>query len=438
MDYAFVPIIMFGLLIFFLAMGIPVLYTVGIVAVFSAFFMWGPNSIFGLVMATVGIMNSWSLLAVPLFVFMSVMLFETGVVEELYDSFYQFTANLRGGLAVCSVMVGALMGAMTGVVAGSVIALTTIALPQMLKYKYDKHISMGAVLSGGTLGQLIPPSTVMIVYGTLTGVSVGRLFAIGVSSGLFLAALYCAYILIRCLINKNLCPPMPIEDRLPMKENLKRLKVVWAPVVLVLSVLGSIFSGLATPTEAAAVGSAASLIVAAMRRRLTAKAFLNTCLSTLKTTSMVGFISLSASFFGQVFIAAGGNTFILSLADIIPFGAYGVLILTMIIVFFLGMFLDTIAIVIICAPIFTPLITSVGIDPLWFALLFMVNIQAAYLTPPFGMSIYYMKSALHPSLGLQLKDIMASTFPFIALQLIGLLLCAFIPIIGMWGNLVFM
>jgi tripartite ATP-independent transporter DctM subunit len=438
MDYAVVPGIMFGLLVIFLCLGIPVVYTIGGVAVASAYILWGPNSIFGLVTATVGVMNNWALLAVPLFVFMSMILFETGVVEELYDTFYRFTASLRGGLAVCSILVGTLMGAMTGVVAGSVIALTTLALPQMLKYKYDKRIAMGAVMAGGTLGQLIPPSTLMIIYGTITGVSVGGLFAAGLSSGLLLSFLFCSYIIIRCFIKKDLCPAMPKEDRQPFSENLKKLYAVIPPVILVASVLGSIFGGLATPTEAAAVGSTCAALIAIIRRRMTQKALLNTCLATLKTTTMVGFISLSASFFGQVFVAAGGNKFILGLAAIIPFGSYGILFLTMLIVFFLGMFIDTIPIVIICAPIFTPLITAAGMDPLWFAILFLINIQSAYLTPPFGMAIYYMKGAVLPGLGIQLKDIMAATFAFIGLQLAGLFLCIFFPPLAVWGAKVFM
>jgi tripartite ATP-independent transporter DctM subunit len=434
MDYAIVPVSMFGSLIVCLCIGIPVLYAIGIVAVASAFFLWGYTSIFGIITAAIGTMNSWTLLAVPLFTFMSLVLFETGVVEELYDTFYRFTANLRGGLAVCSVFVGTLMGAMTGVVAGTVIALTTLALPQMLKYGYDKKIAMGAVLAGGTLGQLIPPSTVMVVYGTVTGVSVGGLFAGGVSSGLLLAFLYCIYILIRSFLNKNICPAMSKEDRLPFKENLCRLRKVIVPILLVMSVLGSIFGGIATPTEAAAVGSSTALLIALFRKRLTLTALTNALVATAKTTAMVGFIFTSAQFFGQVFVATGGNKFVMSLANLIPFGAYGVLLITMLIIFFLGCFLETIAIVIICAPIFTPLILASGIDPLWFGILFMVNIQTAYLSPPFGMSLYFMKGAVSVESGIVLKDIFGAALPFLALQVLGLFICIAFPILALWGS----
>ncbi|MGE4485160.1 MAG: TRAP transporter large permease subunit [Oscillospiraceae bacterium] len=430
------PLIMFALLIVCLLIGIPIVYALGMVALGCSFVLWGPGSIFGLVTATISTMGSWTLLAVPLFTFMSLVLFETGVVEDLYETFYRFTANLRGGLAVCTVLVGAMMGAMTGVVAGTVVALTTIALPQMLKYKYDKNISMGAILSGGTLGQLIPPSTVMIVYGTMTGVSVGGLFAGGISCGLLLAALYCAYILIRCAFNKSLCPTMPKEDQLPMRENLKKLKNVIAPIILIVIVLGSIFGGIATPTEAAAVGSTGAIVIAVFRRKMTLRALKNASVDTLKMTSMVGFITLAASFFGTVFIAIGGNKFVLGLADIIPFGAWGVLLITMLIVFFLGMFIDTIAIVVICAPIFTPLITAAGFDPLWFALCFLTNVQMAYLTPPFGFSLFYLKGAAPE--GIELKHIYKSSLPFIAVQFTGLVLCIIFPALATWGVKVFM
>ncbi len=436
MSFALIPAVMFGSLIVCLMAGIPIVYALGIVAVSCAFVLWGPNSIFGLITASIGTMNNWTLLAVPLFTFMSLTLFQTGVVEELYDTFYRFTGKLRGGLAVCSILVGTLMGAMTGVVAGTVVALGTIALPQMLKYKYDRHIAMGAVLSGGTLGQLIPPSTVMVVYGTMTGVSVGGLFAGGISSGLLLSLIYCSYTLIRSYLNKDLCPAMPVEEQKPFKENLKYLKGVISPILLVICVLGSIFWGIATPTEAAAVGSAGAIVIAAFRRKLTFRAIKEASLDTLKMTAMVGFITVSASFFGQVFIATGGNKFVLGLADVIPFGRFGILLVTMGIVFFLGCFIDTIAIVVICAPIFTPLITAAGFDPLWFGLVFMVNIQTAYLTPPFGFSLFYLKGVVPKDI--MLKDIYRSALPFLALQLIGLILCIVFPALAMWGTKVFM
>ena len=428
---AYIPLVMFGLLIVLLVVGLPIVYALSLVAVGTAFFLWGPGSIYAIVTSTITTMNNWNLLATPLFTFMSRMLFEAGIVEDLYEAFYSLTAKVRGGLAMCTVAVGALMGAMTGVVAGTVIALTTIALPQMKKYNYDEKISMGAVLSGGTLGQLIPPSTNMIVYGTMTGVSVGGLFAGGMSAGIVLAILYCIYIALRCGLDKDLCPVMPEEDRKGTKETLLGLKKVFWPCVLIIVVLGAIYAGLATPTEAAGVGCVGSVVIAVLNRRFTFQHLLNASTGTLKNIAMVGFITLAASYFGSVFVAIGGNKFVAEVASLIPGGSHGLMIALLAIVFFLGMFIDTIAIIVICAPIFTPLITSYGIDPMWFAVCFMVALQCGYLTPPFGFSLFYMKSAA--SEDTQLKTIYQSAIPFIGVQLVGLAICLFAPSLVLWG-----
>ena len=429
---AYMPLIMFGLLIVMLVVGLPIVYALALVALGTAYVLWGSGSIYGIVTSTITTMNSWNLLATPLFCFMSLMLFEAGIVEDLYEAFYSWTAKIRGGLGMCTIIVGALMGAMTGVVAGTVIALTTIALPQMLKYKYDEKISMGAVLSGGTLGQLIPPSTNMIVYGTMTGVSVGGLFAGGMSAGIVLAMLYCAYIALRCAFNKNLCPVMPVEDRKSLRENIIGLKKIFWPCLLIIGVLGAIYGGLATPTEAAGCGCVGAVLISIFNRRFSFKALLNASTGTLKNIAMVGFITLAASYFGSVFVAIGGNKFVAEVAAKIPGGNTGLVLACLAIVFFLGCFIDTIAIIVICAPIFTPLIMSAGIDPLWFAVCFMVTLQCGYLTPPFGFSLFYMKSAAPE--GTELKTIYKSALPFIAVQVIGLAICVFAPALVMWGE----
>ena len=432
----FLPLIMFALLIFLLIVGMPIVYALSAVSLGVAITLWGFGSIFAILTSTVTTMMNWNLLATPLFCFMSLMLFESGVVEDLYEAFYSWTAGLRGGLAMATVFVGALMGAMTGVVAGTVTALTVISLPQMLKYKYDDKIAMGSVLSGGTLGQLIPPSTNMIVYGTITSVSVGGLFAGGMSAGIVLALLYCGYIAIRCAFNKDLCPVMPMEDRKTLKENIIGLKKIFWPCLLILLVLGAIYGGIATPTEAAAVGCVGATVIAILNGRFTFKRLLSASMGTLRNIAMVGWITLAASYFGAVFVAIGGNKFVAELAAMIPGGSYGLVITLLTIIFFLGMFLDPIAIIVICAPIFTPLITGAGIDPLHFAICLMVALQCGYLTPPFGFSLFYMKNAAGGAKELahiELKEIYKAAIPFVAVQLIGLTLCIFVPSLTMWG-----
>jgi len=431
-----IPLMMFVALVTTIIIGIPIAFATGIVALIFSYFLWGSSSIFALLTAITATMDNWVLLAVPLFTFMSMVLYEANVVEDLYNAFYKWSGSLRGGLAIASISVGTIMGAMTGVAAGTVVSLGTIALPQMLKYKYDKKIAMGSILAGGTLGQLVPPSTIMIVYGAMTGVSVGGLFAGGLGCGILLSAMYCIYVLIISYFNRELCPALSPDERVSLKEKFISLKGVVLPVILILGVLGSIFTGIATPTEAAAVGSTGALICALTKKRLSWKVLKKASLSTLRLTSMVAWITIGALYFGQVFTAVGGRKLILQLFTTIPLGNFGALVLTMGILFFLGMFLDTIAIVVICAPIFSGIVTSLGFDPLWFGLLFMVNLQAAYLTPPFGYSLFYLKGVTPKNISM--ADIYKSSLPFVGLQIFGLTLLILFPKLALWSVEIFM
>jgi len=426
----FTPIMMFVGLIVAILIGIPIAFATGIIGLVTAFFLWGPESLRVILTAMSGTMGNWILLAVPLFTFMAMVLDKTGVVEDLYDTFYIWSGSLRGGLSVATVIVGTIMGAMTGVAAGTVTALGTIALPQMFKYGYDKKISMGSILAGGTLGQLIPPSTIMIMYGAMAGVSVGGLFAGGVSAGLFLSALYCIYILARSYLNPQLCPALPLEERASLVEKFLVTRKILLPALLILCVLGAIFSGLATPTEASAVGSAGALVCALIKGKLKRHLIFHAMMETLRVTVMVAWITIGALCFGNVFTAIGGNVFVEQLAAIVPLGAYGTLLFVMAMLFFLGMFLDTIAIVVIAAPIVAPLMATLGFNPLWFGILFMVNMQAAYLTPPFGYSLFYLKGVTPPDVSI--GNIYRSAFPFVGLQVVGLIIIIAFPMVGMW------
>lgn len=429
-DINFTPILMFLGLLIAILIGIPIAFASGMVGLITAFFLWGPASLRVILTALSGTMGNWILLAVPLFTFMAMVLDKTGVVEDLYDTFYIWSGSLRGGLGVATVIVGTVMGAMTGVAAGTVTALGTIALPQMFKYKYDKGLAMGPILAGGTLGQLVPPSTVMIMYGAMAGVSVGGLFAGGVSSGLFLSAIYCFYILVRSYLNPSLCPALPVEERASMTKKLLATRKILLPALLIIAVLGAIFSGLATPTEASAVGSSGALLCALVKRRLRWELIFHAMMETLRVTCMVAWITIGALCFGNVFTAIGGNVFVRELAESVPFGSYGTLIFIMATLYFLGMFLDTIAIVVITAPIVAPLMSGLGFNPLWFGILFMMNMQSAYLTPPFGYSLFYLKGVTPPDISI--ADVYRSAFPFVGLQIIGLAGIILFPIIGMW------
>ncbi len=425
-----IPLLMFLVLFMVLAMGIPIAFALSMVAILFGWSLWGVGGMKLLVTAAWGTMNNFALLAVPLFIFMALILQKSRVVEDIYDSFYKWSGPLRGGLAVATILVGAILGAVSGVVAAGVIGLGLIGLPQMLKYGYNQRLSLGSVMAGGTLGQLIPPSTNMVIYGAVTGLSVGSLFAGGLTCGAFLALLYCAYILIRSLINPKLCPALPLEDRVDWRGKVKALRKVFLPSLLILLVLGSVLSGAATPTEAAAVGAVGALFFSFFTRRLSFDIVKSASMETLEISSMVGWIIIGAAAFGSVFSGVGGNRLVAELAMSMPGGPWMVFAVSVLFVFFLGMFLEPTAMIMLAAPIVSPILTRLGFDPLWWGLVFMVLLQVAYLSPPFGFSLFYMRGAAPDHIGIE--EIYMSSLPFMGIQFLSLLFLVFFPGIALW------
>ncbi|HDK27322.1 MAG TPA: TRAP transporter large permease subunit [Candidatus Atribacteria bacterium] len=430
MEINYVPLLMFVSLIIGLFIGIPIAFVLGFISIIFAYFLWGVGGMSLLINAAWGTMNNFPLLAIPLFIFMALMLQKSEVVSDLYDTFYKWSGGLRGGLAAATIGVGAVLGAVSGVIAAGVVGLGLVALPQMLKYKYDKNISMGSVMAGGTLGQLIPPSVNMIVYGVVTGVSVGGLFAGGLWCGVILALLYIAYILIKSFINKKLCPSLPPGKRATWREKIVSLKEIIGPSLLILTVLGAIFSGATTPTEAAAVGALGAIVFSLIMRRFTWLRFKESAIDTLKITSMVGWIIIGASAFGSVFSGVGGNQLVTQIAMSLPGGRWGVLALSIIFVLFLGMFLETTAMIMLAAPIISPLLIKFGFDPLWWGLVFNVLLQVAFISPPFGFALFYLRGVTPK--GINIEDIYMSVLPFIVLQLIFILLMLLFPNYVVW------
>lgn len=426
----FTPLLMFAFLFLALFLGVPIAFSLAGVSITFAYFLWGYGGMTLLVSAVWGTMNNFTLVAIPLFIFMAIMLEKSDVIADLYDCFYKWSGPVRGGLAVATILVGTIIGAVSGVVAAGIIGLGVIALPQMLGYKYDKKLSLGSIMAGGTLGQLIPPSLNMVVYGAVTGVSVGKLFAGGLSVGLTLAGLFIAYILIRSFINKDLCPSLPVEERASWKEKFNSLKVIFLPSLLIIVVLGTILSGAATPTEGAAVGALGAILFSIITRRLRWSILKLTCIETLKITSMVGWIIAGASAFSAVFSGIGGNRLIQEIAMSMPGGKWGVLGLSIFFILFLGMFLETVAMIMLAAPIVSPLLASYGFDPLWWGLIFMTLLQMAFLSPPFGFALFYLKGVTPKDISIE--DIYVSSFPFLGLQLICVLLLLLFPAIGLW------
>jgi len=360
---------------------------------------------------------------------MAILLEKTGIVSDLYDTFYKWSGGIRGGLAVATILVGTIIGAVSGVVAAGVIGLGVIALPQMRKYKYDNLITLGSITAGGTLGQVVPPSLNMVVYGAVAGVSVGKLFTGGVSIGIFLASIYILYILIRSFINKDLCPALPKNDRASFFEKILSLKNILIPGILIILVLGSILLGATTPTEGAALGCFGALLYGILSKRIDIKIVKEISVQTFKVSGMVIWIILAAGSFSGVFSGVGGNALMHNLASILPGGGWGVVLFASVLVIILGMFLETIAVIMLIGPIFSPIIVSYGFDPLWWGLVFMTLLQIGYISPPFGLSLFYLKGVRDD---IEISDLYKSSLPFIAIQIICISILMLLPEMVVW------
>lgn len=424
------PAGMFLLLFILLALGVPVAFSLFGVAIVFCVFAWGTSGLPIIVSSVFGSINNFTLVAIPLFILMSVLLEKSKIVEELFDVLYRISWRLRGGLAIAAIIVGAILGAISGVVAAGVIGLGLIALPQMLKYRYNRELSLGAVMAGGTLGQLIPPSLNMVVFGAITGVSVASLFAGGLSAGIILAALYVIFIVVMGIFRPSTFPKLDSAIERPDMSLWRVTRGLVLPAILIVVVLGTILSGAATPTEGAVIGVVGTLGLAAFSGALKWKVLKEACWSATKTTGMIIWILAGAAAFSAVFAGTGGLALVTKAAALAPGGSWGVLIFSVVFLIVLGMFLETMAVILLAAPILTPIITDQGFDGLWWALLFMVVLQTAYLTPPFGFAIFYLKSVTEKAI--RIGHIYRATLPFIGLQILFVILCIMFPEILTW------
>lgn len=398
----------------------------GLSALFGLIFV-GPE-IFGFfILRLLGLMKNYVLLAVPIFLFMGVFMEKSGVAERLYSAMYLWLGGLRGGLGIATVVICVIFAAATGVVGASEVTIGLLALPAMLKREFDKPLACGTICAGGTLGILIPPSILIVMYGPTAGLSVGKLFMGAFIPGILLGVLYMLYIAVRCYFRPQDGPPMPLEERMvPASEKLRLLLTsIVPPIFLILAVLGTIFFGIASVTEASAMGALASIILAGIYRQLSFRVVKEACLRTLQITSMILLIAVGASFFTSTFVTLGGgdvvNQFILGL----PLSKWGILFAMMAVLVVLGMFIDWIGIVFIVVPLFTPIAEHLGFDPIWFALLVMINLQISFLTPPFAYSIFYLKGIAPPEVTTQ--HIYRGVLPFVALQILAIVLCILFP-----------
>jgi len=430
-----IALLMFVGLLAIVMTGIPLGFALGGVAMVFGLLFWGPDQTFGVFYTRLfGILTSYPFLAAPLFIFMGLALEKSGVAERLYSALYVSMGGVRGGLALVTIMLGTILAAAVGMIGASVVMLGLIALPAMLKRGYDKELASGSVCAGGTLGILIPPSIMLVIYGPTAGISVGRLFMAAFMPGLLLAFLYMIYIITVSYTKPGLAPPPPPEDRtMPVPTKLKLLAGSLIPtLLLILAVLGSIFFGIAAPTEAAAVGALGAAILATAYRNFSWGTFKEVTFETMGITCIVILIAITASMFTSIFLGLHCGDVVTNAIIGVPFGRWGSFAVIMFLVFILGMFIDWIGILFIMVPLITPIGTALGFDPIWFAMMVIINLQMSFLTPPFAYALFFLKGICRPEWGVETRHIIRGVIPFVIVIMISLALCIFFPEIILW------
>lgn len=427
------PILMGAFLFFLLFLGFPVavaLATSGFLFAFLA----GEFPLFNLLPIRIfGVVDNQILMAIPLFVFMGVMLERSRLAEELLDVIGHAAGGLRGGMGLAIILVGVLMGASTGIVGATVVTLGLLTLPVFLRRGYSKSLACGTICASGTLGQIIPPSLVLILLSDILGTGLGTLFAAAMIPGLLLAGLYTIYMLAIGWFRPDMAPAIPAEERDAMsrQELIRKLFfVVLPPIFLIFAVLGSIIGGIAAPTEAASMGGIGSILIAYLGKRLTKKVIIETVQGTLRISAMVFFILIAAQAFSLAFRGLNGDELIEMLFQFVPGGVTSDIIFVLLMLFLLGFFLEWIEICYIVLPLFWPILDKSGVDPVWFAILAGVNLQTSFLTPPVGWALFFLKGVAPPEV--TSKDIYVGVMPFVALQLVGLVLLFLYPSIATW------
>ena len=419
-----VTILMFGSMLLIMLTGLPVAFSCGTVGVIFTFLLQGPSAVNMVPTRIFGLMTNYLLAAIPLFILMACIAERGGLIVDIYEAVYQWSGPLRGGVAHASIIACTMMAAMVGVIGASEVTMGLIALPEMLRRRYDKYLAIGSILAGGTLGILIPPSAMLIVYGMVDNSSIGQLYAGAFLPGFLLAALYIAYVAIRCALNPVMGPPIPPEERLPLGKRAKKLFPLIPMSVLIFLVLGTIVMGIAAPTEAAGVGAAGAFVMMYAQRRMNWTKIVQACENTLKSSAMVLWTMFGANVFVALYVMVGGGAFVTQLI----MGAgdrYIILYIMMFILIFLGCFIDWVGIIMLTVPLFGPIIRKLGFDPIWFGVLFTINMQMSFLSPPFGYALFYLKGVAPREI--TTRDIWRGAAVFLLLQFIGLNLCILWP-----------
>lgn len=423
-------VIMFGGLLVLLLAGLPLAFVTGGLACVFLFILGDAQTLNIVPSRIFPLMTNYQLSAIPLFIFMAAMLERAGLINDMFDVIYKVLGGVRGGLASATIIASTILAAMVGVIGAAVVTMGIIALPAMLRRRYNPEIAMGSIMAGGTLGILIPPSILAIIYAVVAEQSVGELFIGSVFPGLLLSGMYVLYVSVVCYLNPEYGPPILASERIGLMDKLRLLSRMTAPIVLIVVVLGVIFSGVATPVEAAGIGTFGAFIVAALHRKLDWPTVSGACIVTLKASAMVLWIMFGATIFVGLYVLEGGQEFVSEAISNSGLGRWGILILMQVILIILGMFLDWVGILLLCVPIFVPIIKDLGFDPLWFGVLYLVNMQMSFLSPPFGYALFYLRGVAPPTI--PMTRIFMAAIPFLLIQLIGLIVCMVYPPIITW------
>jgi tripartite ATP-independent transporter DctM subunit len=427
MGIELITVLLFGGMILLLFLGVPAVFAIGGVSVAMAIWLQGTKSLYILASTAFGQVTNMGLLAIPMFVLMANLLIHSGIADRLFQTLSYWLSGVRGSLAVVSVGVSTSL-AMCGGFGPGIITMSLIAIPAMLKRRYDKSLALGSVMAGGILGPIIPPSVMMIVLGYITRLPIGKLFIAGIIPGFIAASSFAIYILIRCHLNPSLGPP--IEEEVTWKMRWVSLGGVILPAFLVTGMLVIIFGGIATPTEAAGVGATGALLCCIINRTLNWNMIRESCLETIKVTGMVIWLMIAANFFRVFFTSVGARSLIMDVVLAMPVSPWVILIGMQVMLLVLGMFMDDWAIIVICAPIFFPIAMKLGFHPIWFAMVFLLNMVVAYLTPPFGWALILTKALSPPDIST--GQVWRSAPPFLVIMVLLLILVILFPPLTLW------
>ncbi|WP_411958065.1 TRAP transporter large permease [Paracoccus homiensis] len=421
--------LLFALLLLLLVTGIPLAFVTLLVTLIFALGWFGPNVVPLITSRVYSFVSSFVFVSVPMFVLMAAILDRSGIARDLFEAMRLIGGRIRGGVAVQTIFVAVVLAAMSGIIGGEVVLLGLIALPQMLRQGYDRRLAIGVVCAGGSLGTMVPPSIVLIIYGLTANVSIGELFTAAFVPGFMLALLYVGYVLARAYLTPGAVPD-PVREPVPAAEKLRLLKGLFLPILVVIMVLGSIYGGIASVTEASAVGVAGVMLSTILRGEFSWSLLRGAAMQTLQTVGMIVWIGIGASALVGVFNLMGGIKFVSELITGISDTPIIIILFMMAILFVLGMFLDWVGIALLTMPIFVPIVIDLGYDPVWFGVLFAMNMQVSFLSPPFGPAAFYLKSVTPPDISL--GEIFRSLLPFIMLQILAVAMLILFPGIAMY------